>query len=130
MDQREPEDAPLDLEEIRTVLTARLASLRSRGAELERPPEQGTNIGFGKRIGEGTTECGAEVADASSGNRDRPAVAVSSRDGDQRVCRSSGDAARRVLNEPGASRSPSSAAIFVRDDSGPADIRPRVVATR
>lgn len=46
----------LDLTEIERDLRARLGELRDRAAELKRPPERGSAIGFGKRIGDGTSE--------------------------------------------------------------------------
>jgi len=52
----EPEAGPLDLDEVEATLRERLAEVRARLAELKRPPEQGSGIGFGKRIGDGTTE--------------------------------------------------------------------------
>jgi DnaK suppressor protein len=62
MDQRQPDDE-LDLEEVRRQLLERLAELRSREAELKRPPAPGSTIGFGKRIGEGTTEAIGRLTD-------------------------------------------------------------------
>ena len=66
MPQRQPKPAgpeeprtreePLDLTEIEVLLRTRLDELRDTEAELKRPPERGSAIGFGKRIGEGTTE--------------------------------------------------------------------------
>lgn len=62
MDQRQPEDE-LDLDEIRRTLSARLDEIRSREADLKKPPAQGATIGFGKRIGEGTTEAIGRITD-------------------------------------------------------------------
>lgn len=57
MAQPEPRDnEPIDLAAVEAALRARLAELKAREEELKRPPEAGSNIGFGKRIGEGTTE--------------------------------------------------------------------------
>lgn len=56
MAARQPSRDPLDLAAIEASLRARLAELRGREAELKRPPERGAGIGFGKRIGDGTTE--------------------------------------------------------------------------
>lgn len=56
MAARRPEDQPLDLAAVEAGLRARLADLRDREAELKRPPERGSTIGFGKRIGDGTAE--------------------------------------------------------------------------
>lgn len=57
MAQSEPRaDEELDLETIERDLRARLAELRDRATELKRPPERGAAIGFGKRIGDGTSE--------------------------------------------------------------------------
>src|SRR5919107_1202591 len=38
------------------LLRDRLAEVRARLADLAKPPEAGTGIGFGKRIGDGTSE--------------------------------------------------------------------------
>lgn len=57
MAQSEPQAGQeLDLEEIERDLRARLAELQGRATELKRPPERGAAIGFGKRIGDGTSE--------------------------------------------------------------------------
>ena len=51
------ESAPeLDLRAIEEQLRSRLAETQDRIAELTKPPEADTDIGFGKRIGEGTNE--------------------------------------------------------------------------
>lgn len=52
----EPEAEPLNLEEIEALLRERLDEVRARLAALKKPPERGSGIGFGKRIGDGTTE--------------------------------------------------------------------------
>jgi DnaK suppressor protein len=46
----------MQLEEVRTLLQARQRQLADELAELTKPPEAGSNLSFGKRIGEGTTE--------------------------------------------------------------------------
>jgi DnaK suppressor protein len=43
-------------DEVEELLRSRLAEIRRRLAELAKPPEAGTGIGFGKRIGDGTNE--------------------------------------------------------------------------
>ncbi len=53
-------------DEIRTELLAKQAELRAQIAELTRPPEAGATIGFGKRIGEGTSQAIQQMADSSS----------------------------------------------------------------
>lgn len=62
MDQRQPADE-LDLAEVRRLLEGRLEGLRSREADLKRPPAPGSTIGFGKRIGEGTNEAIGRITD-------------------------------------------------------------------
>jgi DnaK suppressor protein len=62
MDQRQPDDE-IDPEEVRRLLSGRLEELRSREADLKRPPAPGSTIGFGKRIGEGTTEAIGRITD-------------------------------------------------------------------
>jgi len=63
MAARQPSRDPLDLAAIEASLRARLAELRGREAELKRPPERGAGIGFGKRIGDGTTEAIGRITD-------------------------------------------------------------------
>jgi DnaK suppressor protein len=46
----------LDLDEIEARLRADLEKISAEIGELTKPPETGATIGFGKRIGEGTTE--------------------------------------------------------------------------
>jgi len=52
----EPEAEALDPDEVEAGLRERLAEVRERLAALKRPPERGSGIGFGKRIGDGTNE--------------------------------------------------------------------------
>jgi hypothetical protein len=42
--------------EIEPLLRKRLEEIQARLAELAKPPEAGAGIGFGKRIGDGTSE--------------------------------------------------------------------------
>ncbi len=51
-----PRTEPLDLTEVEAEMRARLDGLRTREAELKKPPERGASISFGKRIGDGTSE--------------------------------------------------------------------------
>jgi DnaK suppressor protein len=52
----EPEAEAADLDEVEANLRERLTEVRERLADLKRPPEQSSGIGFGKRIGDGTNE--------------------------------------------------------------------------
>jgi DnaK suppressor protein len=64
MDQRQPEgDESLDPTEVEARLRERLAELRGKEEVLKRPPERGTSISFGKRIGDGTTEAISRITD-------------------------------------------------------------------
>lgn len=56
----------LNLAEIAVELNAKEADLRARIEDLTRPPEAGATIGFGKRIGDGTTQAIQQMADAST----------------------------------------------------------------
>ena len=47
---------PPDLREIERRLRDEQAELRERMSDLSRPPERGSQVSFGKRIGDGTTE--------------------------------------------------------------------------
>ena len=61
----EPEAEPLNLEEIEALLRERLDEVRARLAALKKPPERGSGIGFGKRIGDGTTEAIGRFTDVA-----------------------------------------------------------------
>ena len=56
----------LDLTEMRAELDAKEADLRRSIDRLTAPVSDGATIGFGKRIGEGTTQAIQQMADASS----------------------------------------------------------------
>jgi DnaK suppressor protein len=53
---------------VEQLLRARLEEIQARLAELARPPEAGSGIGFGKRIGEGTNEAISRRNDIGVGN--------------------------------------------------------------
>lgn len=55
-----------DLTALAAELDAKGDELRSRIEDLTRPPEAGATIGFGKRIGDGTTQAIQQMADAST----------------------------------------------------------------
>jgi RNA polymerase-binding transcription factor len=60
-------DAPLDLDAVERELRARHAVLQERLAGLARAPERGAELGFGKRIGDGTTEAVSRLTDVGVG---------------------------------------------------------------
>jgi RNA polymerase-binding transcription factor len=57
----------MDIEAIRRELEARRANTRERVAALAERPELGAAQGFGKRIGDGTTEAIARLTDIGVG---------------------------------------------------------------
>ena len=57
----------LDLNAIRAELELRLGRNRSRVADLAKRPELGAAQGFGKRIGDGTTEAISRLTDIGVG---------------------------------------------------------------
>jgi DnaK suppressor protein len=59
--------APLDLDAVERELRARHEVLRERLAGLARAPERGAELGFGKRIGDGTTEAVSRLTDVGVG---------------------------------------------------------------
>jgi DnaK suppressor protein len=61
-----PDD--LDLDAIRTDLEARRDQARERLAALTKRPERGSAVGFGKRIGDGTTEAVSRLTDIGVGD--------------------------------------------------------------
>jgi len=67
-----PDIAPeLDLRVIEQDLRSRLAETQERIAELTKPPEAGAAIGFGKRIGDGTSEAVSRFTEVGVANQIR-----------------------------------------------------------
>jgi DnaK suppressor protein len=62
-------DAPeaRDLDAIERALRDRQRELQNRIAGFARPPERGAELGFGKRIGDGTTEAVSRLSDLGIG---------------------------------------------------------------
>jgi len=56
-----------ELAEVETVLRERARTLEARIAGLAAPPERGSGIGFGKRVGDGTTEAVRRLTDVGVG---------------------------------------------------------------
>jgi len=56
-----------DLEDVRRRLLARQEELRGRITEFAKPPERGAELGFGKRIGDGTLEAVSRLNDVGVG---------------------------------------------------------------
>lgn len=56
----------MDLDSIATELENKATELSGRIEDLTRPIEDGANIGFGKRIGDGTTQAIQQMADTST----------------------------------------------------------------
>jgi DnaK suppressor protein len=54
--------------EVKRLLRGRLEEIQRRLAELAKPPEPGSGIGFGKRIGDGTSEAISRRNDIGVGN--------------------------------------------------------------
>ena len=72
-------------EQVRRELEARLGQTRERLDALASPPERGTAQGFGKRVGDGTTEAVRRLTDIGVGEsmervRDRTERALSKLD--------------------------------------------------
>ena len=61
-------DHELDLDGVRTLLEQRRDRNRERVAALAKRPELGTAQGFGKRIGDGTTEAISRLTDIGVGS--------------------------------------------------------------
>ena len=70
MSPEQPRDTrpePPDLEQVRAELEARRDLTRERVAALAKRPERGSALGFGKRIGDGTTEAIGRLTDIGVG---------------------------------------------------------------
>ena len=57
-----------DVSATEQLLRTRLEEIHARLAELAKPPEAGSGIGFGKRIGDGTNEAISRRNDIGVGN--------------------------------------------------------------
>jgi len=53
----------LDLQAVEAGLCAHLAELQGKLGVLTKPPEKGSAVGFGKRVGDGTTEAVSRLTD-------------------------------------------------------------------
>jgi DnaK suppressor protein len=58
---------PLDLAAVERELRARRQALQDRLAGFAKPPERGADLGFGKRIGDGTIEAVSRLTDVGVG---------------------------------------------------------------
>ena len=58
----------LDLGEVEAELRARQADVSARIADLTKPPEGGSGVQFGKRVGDGTTEAISRFTDVGVAN--------------------------------------------------------------
>lgn len=87
-----------DLQAIRAELEARRDSIRARIATLSERPERGSGLGFGKRIGDGTTEAITRLTDIGVGQSLEQTLARTERaltkldEGTYGVCDSCGEA--------------------------------------
>jgi DnaK suppressor protein len=62
-----PDDLDRDLDAVRAELTARRDRSRERLGVLAQRPELGSAVGFGKRIGDGTSEAVSRLTDIGVG---------------------------------------------------------------
>lgn len=92
-----PDDDP-DLQAIRAELEARRDRMRERIAVLAKRPERGSALGFGKRIGDGTTEAISRLTDIGVGGSLEQTLARTERalakldDGTYGICDNCGEA--------------------------------------
>jgi len=56
----------VQMTEVRILLEGRRRQLAAELAELTKPPEAGSNLSFGKRIGEGTTEAVERISSTAA----------------------------------------------------------------
>jgi DnaK suppressor protein len=61
-------DDELDLAEIERSLRSHQAEVHEKIGALAAPPERGSGISFGKRVGDGTTEAVSRLNDIGVGN--------------------------------------------------------------
>src|SRR3984957_19332951 len=87
----------LDLDAARIELEDRRDRTQERLAELAKRPERGSAVGFGKRVGDGTTEAVSRLTDIGVGDSLERALARTERalakldDGSYGICDACGD---------------------------------------
>jgi DnaK suppressor protein len=87
----------LDLDAIRSELEDRRDRTRERLAVLAKRPERGSALGFGKRVGDGTTEAVSRLTDIGVGDSLERVLARTERavakldDGSYGICDACGD---------------------------------------
>ena len=92
-----PAGNDLDVEAVRRALEARRDQTRARLGVLSARPERGTAQGFGKRIGDGTTEAVSRLTDIGVGDSLERVLARTERalakldDGTYGICDACGD---------------------------------------
>lgn len=59
---------PTDLRQVEADLRTKLSEIEERLREMKKPPPKGSAIGFGKRVGDGTTEAVSRFADVGVAN--------------------------------------------------------------
>ena len=59
--------SPTDLDEVQRSLRERQDELRTRITGMAKAPERGSGIGFGKRVGDGTTEAVRRLTEVGVG---------------------------------------------------------------
>lgn len=64
-DPRESDKGEIDLEAVEAGLRSQKSELEVRLARMKEPPERGSNIGFGKRIGDGTSEAVSRLTEVA-----------------------------------------------------------------
>jgi RNA polymerase-binding transcription factor len=69
----------MELTDVRSLLEARRRQLNDELAELTKPPEAGTNLSFGKRIGEGTSEAVERISSTAAARSIAAALAEADR---------------------------------------------------
>jgi len=57
-----------DLETIEAGLRSQLEDIQARLTEMKKPPEKGSTIGFGKRVGDGTSEAVSRFVEVGVAN--------------------------------------------------------------
>lgn len=60
-----PADPEFDFDRIEADLRAQLVEIQGRLTEMKKPPERGSAIGFGKRIGDGTSEAVSRITEVA-----------------------------------------------------------------
>ncbi len=65
VNENNPVPSDLNLDQVKSELLEQRSGIELRLAAMKKPPERGASIGFGKRIGDGTSEAVSRITEVA-----------------------------------------------------------------